>query len=236
MTDAWRDVNDVGFSVGKQKEKKPEPKPVDVDDGPQTIEKDEPEVKLSNGVFIEGPDGFNFNKKCSIQVNAKLLKETSRKKISFKTFVIFDGEEEDLGQPLEGFISDDGIAKADMMLFYGDKYSQAIGDDPEAKCYYKFKANHPKGTGEIESEELEMPYEASANSNEPGISPSAVSPDKEEKTIKLLLINENDEPYKGAAVEFSTGEVLESDENGKVELKLSNANEIEIEVVSIKLK
>ena len=155
----WHNINELGFSFGKTAEKeKSKTKVVDLDDETTTPKKDEPEVRLSNGVFIEGADGFQFNKKCTIRVDAELLKETNRKRVTFDTFVVFDGEEEDLGQQVEGYINDEGYAESEMMLYYGDTYAKSLQEDPTAKCFYKFKASHTKSTGVVESEELEMPY------------------------------------------------------------------------------
>ncbi len=193
-----------------------QPADTDADCGtsPTPAEDTGPEVKLSNPQFVEGPDGFQFNKKCCIQVNAELLKETSRKKVSFKTFVVFEDEEEDLGQPLEGFINDEGLAKADMMLFYGEKYSQAIYDDPKAKCFYKFVASHPKGSAEVKSDELEMPYEA-------------------KKNITLVFEDEDGTPITNLEVELSNGDKFSIDENGQLVIEITDEMGEEIEVVSI---
>ena len=155
----WRNINDLGFSFGNKAQKeKPKTKVVDLDEETTAPQKDEPEVKLSNGVFIEGADGFLFNKKCTIRVDAEILKETPRKRVTFETFVVFDGEEENLGQQVEGYINDEGHAEAEMMLYYGDKYAKTLHEDPTAKCFYKFKASHTKGANVLDSDVLKMPY------------------------------------------------------------------------------
>ena len=126
---------------------------------------DAKEVRLVKGTWLPGDEGFAFNKKCKAQVELEFLKETSRKKLQLKTFVEYDGEDEDLGQVVDAFANDEGIAEAEVMLYYGEKYSNALGEKPDAKCNYKFTATHPKGTGELESELLEMPHKEKNKAN-----------------------------------------------------------------------
>lgn len=152
----WRAVNDLYFHRPQKTEQKK--KPVTLDDEPYSQpQKDEPEVRLLDATWLPGPDGYQFNKKCTLQIKAKFLKKTSNKRVVADTFVLFNGEEEDLGQQVEGFLNDDGIAEAEVMLYYGDKYSDALRDDPDATCEYKCKLKHTKGANEIESELLDMP-------------------------------------------------------------------------------
>lgn len=122
-----------------------------------TQSSDESEVQLLEGKWLPGEDGFQFNKKCKVQVKARFLKETGRRKITLSTFVEYEGEEEDLGQQVEIGLNDDGIAEGEVMLYYGDKYSDALREKPEAKCHYLFKATHNTAKNELESEQLEMP-------------------------------------------------------------------------------
>ncbi len=155
MEKPWRDINDLGLSI--KKEKKPTPAPPISEEQAPVEPKEEPKVRLSNGVFLEGPDGFQFNKKCKIRVKGEFLKKTIRKRVLFDTFVVYDEEEENLYQQVEGFIKDNGYAETEMMLFYGEKYYDAMVNDPSVKCFYKFKAKHTKGENVVESELLEMP-------------------------------------------------------------------------------
>ncbi len=122
-----------------------------------TQSSDESEVQLLEGKWLPGEDGFQFNKKCKVQVKARFLKETGRRKITLSTFVEYEGEEEDLGLQVEIDLNDDGIAEGEVMLYYGDKYSDALREKPEAKCHYLFKATHNTAKNELESEQLEMP-------------------------------------------------------------------------------
>ncbi len=119
---------------------------------------DTKEVRLIKGTWLPGDDGFVFNKKCKVQVKLEYLKETSRKKLQLQTFVEFEGEEEDLKQTVDAFANDKGVAEAEIMLYFGEKYAKALEENPGATCKYKFIAVHPKGTKELASELLEMPH------------------------------------------------------------------------------
>ena len=159
------DNNDFYFIRDKKKKEKPESytKPrfrqfAHSDDEEPPEEKVEPEVRLFDGTFHEGEDSFHFNKKCKIRIQAEFLKYTTRTRVFFDTFVIFNGEEENLFQQVEAFIKKDkGYAEAEIMLYYGEKYYQALIDDPAAKCKYFFRAKHNTGEKIVESELLEMP-------------------------------------------------------------------------------
>ena len=155
MPPQWHGINDLYFVKGKSEEKKG--KPVDTEVETASEEEQSPEVKLIEGKWLPGNEGFQFNKKCNAQVKAKFLKETNRKKVTIDTFVEFEGEEEDLGQQVEAFLEDDGIGEAEVTLFYGEKYSNTIRENPGAICHYKFKAHHNACKKDIESELLEMP-------------------------------------------------------------------------------
>ncbi len=159
MSKEWRGINNFYFvRPGKQKDTDPESVDIDsIDEKPASQEKDEPEVRLSDGAFHEGADGFVFNKKCKIRTKVENLKETQRTKVTFNTFVVTDGEEEDLGQQVEGFVKD-GYAEAEMMLYYGDKFSEKLRSDPTTKCEYIFKASHSNGKNIVTSKPLKMPY------------------------------------------------------------------------------
>lgn len=135
-----------------------------MEDEPAQKQDDGPEVRLSDGTFLPGDDGYQFNKKCKVQVSVEYLKKTSRKKVTFKLFSVYNHEEEDLGHQVEGY-EKDGVAEAEVTLFYGDTYNEALKNDPSATCQYKFKASHSKGEKEIESEALEMPQNQQAQNS-----------------------------------------------------------------------
>ncbi len=187
----------------------------------------EHDVRLYDGVFEEGSDGFQFNKKCKVKVKVDLLNGTTdRKKVSFETFVEFDGDKEDLGQPLDGQIKETTdenqkkchVAEAEMMLYYGEKFHQAWQKDNSVTCKYLFKATHPKAKNPVESTGLGMPYEA-----------------VEEEVITLFLEDDKGEPLKNVEVEVSTGEKLVTDENGMIEVKKAEEAEDKVEVVSVNM-
>lgn len=154
--DSWRNINDLYFRIPKVDKRK---NVVEISDEEEYVaeEEERPQVKLLEGKWLPGEDGFQFNKKCILQVKGEYLEETPRKKVTFDTFVEFDGEEENLCQQVEAYLNDDCIAEAEAMLFYGEKYSQAMRDNPDAKCYYKFKAHNNACRNDVESELLEMP-------------------------------------------------------------------------------
>jgi Carboxypeptidase regulatory-like domain len=155
MSEPWRDINDPGFfRPVKQVEKKPSAPYLT--DTVQTEQEDKsPEVKLSNPVFIKGDEGFEFNKKCGVQVSVEFLKPTARKKVTFRLFSLYKDEEQDMHCQAEGF-EQGGIAKADLTLFYNDAHYNDYCDDPSVALDYFFKASHSTGN-EVESPRLTMP-------------------------------------------------------------------------------
>ncbi len=154
MPEQWRGANDFYYVPKKSDEEKAQP--VEIEDEQPTAEDDGPEVRLSEGTFLPGNGGYQFNNKCKARVKVEYLKETNRKKVLIKLFTIYNGEEENLQHQVEGY-EKDGYAEAEVTLFYGDAYGEALQNDSSAICEYKFKASHSKGEKEIESELLEMP-------------------------------------------------------------------------------
>jgi len=152
MPDVWHDINEPGAfakkSGGTQQ--------AAADETPEQAAADDPEVRLSEPLFVEGDEGYTFNKKCFAQVNVEYLKDTPRKKVSFDLFCICDGQEENLNCTTSADESG-GVAKAEVTLYYGDAYGKKLDADPAATCSYIFRAKHSKGEKEVESEPLEMP-------------------------------------------------------------------------------
>ncbi len=122
-----------------------------------TTEEPQKAISLQEGVWIAGDEGFTFNKKCTVQITGKYLGETTCKKVTIDTFVEYEGEEEDLKQSVDAFLNDDCVAEAEVTLFYGEKYGNALGENPDAKCNYLFRAKSDVAESELESEMLEMP-------------------------------------------------------------------------------
>ncbi len=201
----WRAVNDLYFHSPQKTEQKK--KPVTLDDEPYSQpQKDEPEVRLLDATWLPGSDGYQFNKKCKLQIKAKFLKKTSNKRVVADTFVLFNGEEEDLSQQVEGFLNDDGVAETELMLYYGDKYSDALRDNPDATCQYKCKVKHTKGLNEIESDLLKMPQE---EVEEEEVTPVFIVPKVENKDELIEIDGSGDT---GEIIQFVN---LESEDEGR---------------------
>ncbi len=158
MSDEWRNINDL-YWVKPKKDQNSTSDIEDTNDIAEEEENDQPEVRLSDAVFVESEDGYQFNKDCTVQVTVEYLKDTTRNKVSFNLFCIYNDIEEDLGHQVVGY-EKDGIAQAQMKLYYSDAYSDALRETPDAVCDYKFIARHSKGECEIESSLLTMPQNA----------------------------------------------------------------------------
>jgi outer membrane protein OmpA-like peptidoglycan-associated protein len=157
MPQSWHDINDHGF-FKPQSDAAKGARPLEPEaEAPQEDPKREPEVKLISAKWEQGAEGFQFNKKAGVKITAEFLKETPRRKISCGLFVVYDGQEEDLNHRVDAELEDDGTAGAQVTLYYGNGYYNALPEKPDATCQYKVKLTHPTGTAELESEPLEMP-------------------------------------------------------------------------------
>ena len=157
MPKEWRGINDLYFHSSKDKDETKH-EAVSIEEDSAQNENGEPEVRLSEGTFIQCENGFQFNNKCTVQVKVEYLKETPRKKVTFKLFSIYNGEIEDMGHQAEGF-EENGYATAELTLFNNEAYYKDMQNNPDTKVKYYFTASHTKGVREIESERLEMPRE-----------------------------------------------------------------------------
>ncbi|MBD3346349.1 MAG: OmpA family protein [Chitinivibrionales bacterium] len=157
MPKEWHDINEPGFGFGAgKKEERVEAKEVEII---TTVAKeDTTEVRLVEGAWRPGPNGYRFNEACKAFVKAEFLKDTARKRVKLKIFVRHEGEDEDLKQFPELFLDDNGEGEVEVTLYYGEKYYDAWCEDPSAKCHYLFRAEHSKGVKELESPLLEMPH------------------------------------------------------------------------------
>jgi hypothetical protein len=157
MPQSWNDINDPGvfkpIKSGGASSQATEYATDKLSEKP----KDEQEVKLVSAEWEEGPEGFQFNKKCNVKISAEFLKETIRKKVTCQLFVVFDGQEEDLSHTVDADLDDDGCAKAEVTLYYGNAYYNALQENPDATCQYKVKVAHSTAKAELESAHLEMP-------------------------------------------------------------------------------
>ena len=157
MPQSWHDINDPGFFKPQSNAAKGAQSVEREAVTPEGAPKQEPEVKLISAKWEEGAEGCQFNKKAGVKITAEFLKETPRRKISCGLFVVYDGQEEDLNHRVDAELEDDGTASAEMTLYYGHGYYNALPENPEATCQYKVKVMHPTGTAELESELLGMP-------------------------------------------------------------------------------
>ncbi len=124
----------------------------------QDDEQEQSEVKLSEGEFIQGENGFGFLYDCKIKVKVEYKKGNSSKFVKFKLFSKYNDQEFDHQYQVEG-TEKDGYSEATVpKLFYDENYYNDASKPPDAKCYYFFKASHPECKEEHVSEDLEMPY------------------------------------------------------------------------------
>jgi predicted TIM-barrel fold metal-dependent hydrolase len=87
-------------------------------------------------------------------VKVEYLDESARsmKKVTLSLYSIFQEKTDDLCHSVDGY-EENGYAEAEMTMFYPPDYQM---DDKSAD--YFFKASHPKGEKEIESERITLPY------------------------------------------------------------------------------
>jgi len=100
----WRDVNLPG-AVGSKGAAEPEKKFVTGVE-PDNSQADEPppsEFRLIEATWVEGPEGFVYNKTCYVDATVEKLRETIRSKFSANLFGTYDGVEEDLNQVVTGY-------------------------------------------------------------------------------------------------------------------------------------
>jgi len=86
----WQDINDPGRFVKPVKE---EEKSAVTDEATEK-KKDEPEVRLKNPRFEAPGGGYKFNEVCTLTVDVEYLKETTRKRVLFDLFAVYNGAEE----------------------------------------------------------------------------------------------------------------------------------------------
>ena len=150
----WHDINDPGFF--KPAKPKQATAPVEyVTDAAIAKEDTSDEVRLSDPQFVEGEEGYEFNKKCGVKVKVEYLKETFRKKVTFALFSDYKGEVQDMNLKVDGD-EDGGTAEAEVTLYYNDAHYPDYCSDPATTVDYFFKATHPR-TKEVESPRLTMP-------------------------------------------------------------------------------
>ncbi|MBD3344236.1 MAG: hypothetical protein GF401_04150 [Chitinivibrionales bacterium] len=165
MAREFHDINEPGHSFAKKKEEPKENKrDIDIQDiEPVEKKKEEPEVRIISAEWKPGPGGFQYLEQCFLEVQTEFLpgkEDTERLRIRGKLFGIFNGQEFDLSQEIEGFIDrKTGVARLEIkkLWFIDDHYSEWL-EDSQTPCTYKIKGIfHSLGENEIDSPELSMP-------------------------------------------------------------------------------
>jgi outer membrane protein OmpA-like peptidoglycan-associated protein len=161
VAEEWSDINDPGvFKSVKPLKKSPVLECITDAVEPALENTSEEEVTLSDPQFFKGDEGFQFNKKCRVRVKVDYLKETFRKQMTFALFSEYNGEVQDMQHAVNGE-EQDGVAEAEITLYYNEAHYNDFCNDPSITVDYFFKASHPRGT-EIESPRLTMPRDEGA--------------------------------------------------------------------------
>jgi|GEM_PF-4452392 len=113
-------------------------------------------VRLFNPQWIAGTEGFAFNRKCRVQVAAAGLAKDSGRRVTFSLFVESAAGKEPLQCSVDALV-ENGIAEAEVVLYYGEKYYNLFSADPSQKCTYTFTATHPDAASAVTSPSLVMP-------------------------------------------------------------------------------
>jgi hypothetical protein len=119
------------------------------------------EARIISAEWIPGPEGFIYNDSCYLDVKTELIDpDTVRLRVSGQLFTTYNDEEEDLDQPVEGFIERESqVARLEIKrLWFGKQHHQAYQSDTNAACSYIIKTiSHSRGENSIDSPVLEMP-------------------------------------------------------------------------------
>lgn len=161
MNNTWQDINLPGLSGSSMEEKKSKFITGVEDSEPASEPVVEKEVRIISAEWIGGPNGFTFNEQCFVDVKTEYLKKTVRSKLTGNLFGIYNDEEIDIAQTVEGFI-DDKTSTARMEIkklwFVNNDYYDAWQKDNSAQCsYYLKNIRHSRGENTIDSPILKMP-------------------------------------------------------------------------------
>jgi|GEM_PF-6350563 len=166
----WHDANLPGFSSGKTVTKEKSKVVTGVDDYDSSDDKQEPEkeVRIIDGKWAPGPKGYLYNESCYLDVSTEYLplkndRKTIRKRIFGKLYGIYDGEEVDMGENVEGHI-DDKTNTARLTIkklwYVNNPHYSAWQKDKSVKVQYIVKEiSHTLGANKINSPKLELPIE-----------------------------------------------------------------------------
>jgi hypothetical protein len=204
----WHDINEPGRVIRGSQKLTQQQKIAPVEFIADTIiakEEPEKEVKLSCPKFLEGDEGFKFNKKCRAQVTVDYLKETFRKKVTFSLFSEYKGKIQDMHHEVIGY-EESGLAEAEITLYYNDEHYSDYYYDQSIQVDYFFKATHPTAK-EIESPRLTMPNPTEID--ETGSLPD-FDPGKKDDNLDLyddypIPEGENEEEMAGSLPDFDPG-------------------------------
>ena len=159
-------VDEKGFhakSVWESASTDKTPANLDDDKSQKTAKDNKKKLRLSDGVFLPGPEGFKFLKECKVKVKVELPPDMKNASITFKLFSLYNDGKEDIEYDHKHQVSvdtKDGYAEAVIkQLFYDENYVNDKDKAPDAKCKYFFMASHPRAEEEKKSEYLEMPQE-----------------------------------------------------------------------------
>ncbi len=224
MTEAFNDINYPRFVIQKdKKESNPKKFVTGVDDSNSVEEKKcDNEVRLISTEWKPGPEGFQYNKQCFLEVKAEFLKVTNLTRIRGKLHGIYKGEDVDLSQEVVGFINrKTNIAKMEIkhLWFINDKHGDEWHDDKNIPAKYYIKdIFHIRGENKIDSTVLEMPVN-----------------DELEDRIKIVLYDstsKNRLPYHEFCIYDGDShiDIVESDENGEYIIK-EKYNDLSIDVI-----
>lgn len=156
----WHDINRMSSFSASKKEAPPPAQEIELTMEPVNKKEQKETVKLIDATWKPGKNGFKFNEECILEVRGSFITSTSRRKISAKTFVVYNNENEDIQYTGEGFLNDECVAEVKIKLFYGEKFYNVFKNDSEEKCNYKCIVSHPEAKNDLESPLLEMPKDA----------------------------------------------------------------------------
>jgi hypothetical protein len=157
----WNDINLPSFSSAKKSQNDGKGLITGVGDQDSIEDAPENQVRIISAEWVPGPEGFQYNKECFLDVKAEYLKETIRARIIGNLFGTYNGIEEDLNQVVEGFIDKEtGIARIKIknLWFVNLDHYKAWLEKKSTPCKYSIKnISHSRGENVIDSEILELP-------------------------------------------------------------------------------
>jgi hypothetical protein len=97
-------------------------------------------IRLLSAKWLEGKDGFEFNKECWLEVKAEIKDKSANKKVEVSLAVEYKDQAEDLKFTASGELDANGYVKIKVVLYYSDCYFDDLSNDPSAECLYFCKA------------------------------------------------------------------------------------------------